>query len=102
MARSPTAAWVLSRAPFHFNTRSCGVDGIALIPLTDTLVQWADEFVCMTEYHAAVVTSRLNRLELHKPVYLLAVPDLFDYREPRLCRMISDRYIKHSGWKKSF
>lgn len=87
--RSATSAVVLSQDPYNFNTRSCGVEPYALIPLTKVLLHWADEVVCMTEYHKAVV-EQLTR----KPVICLDIPDSFAYREPQLVKLIRDNYPK--------
>lgn len=47
--RSPTAANVLHRQ-FGYNTRSCGsCKDFAIIPITETLIYWADEIVFVNE-----------------------------------------------------
>ena len=42
MLRSPTMAHVLSAEPYNFNTRSAGIAGFALIPVTEELLSWVD------------------------------------------------------------
>lgn len=91
--RSPTAAVVLANAPFHFNTRACGIEpDFAIIPITDVLLEWADEIVCMTQDQKV----RIEQLT-SKPVLCLDIPDSFAYRDPRLMRLIKEQYNVVSG-----
>ena len=53
--RSATAALVLSKEPFNYNTRSAGVEHYALIPITEVLLAWADEVICMTKEHYSIL-----------------------------------------------
>jgi predicted protein tyrosine phosphatase len=88
LLRSPTAALVLSQAPYEFNTRACGVDlGHALIPLDPVLIEWADEIVCMDDYQEKCVKEMTD-----KPVYNLKIGDNFEYRDKGLMVIIRSRY----------
>ncbi len=73
--RSATTAVVLSQKPFNYNTRSAGVEFYALIPVTEVLLEWADEIVCMTKEHE-------NKLKLitEKSIKCLDIPDSYEYR----------------------
>ena len=65
MLRSPTIAHVLASAPYDYNTRSAGTSNIALIPVTDALLFWADEIVCadtFPEIETKVKTENTNDL----------------------------------------
>lgn len=91
--RSPTAALVLSQEPYNFNTRAAGTyEDIAIVPVTDTLLEWADEIVCMEEHHANSVISHLQYLHLDKPVKVLGIPDNYGYRDPVLMEFIKKAY----------
>lgn len=86
--RSPTAAVVLSREPFNFNTRAVGLDvGSAIIPVDDVLIEWADEIVCMDEYQKTRLGSMTK-----KPVINLSIGDVYGYRDPELMRLIREKY----------
>jgi predicted protein tyrosine phosphatase len=89
LLRSPTAAVVLSGEPFNYNTRSAGIEkSYALIPVDDVLIAWADEIVCMTiaqEEALSFITS--------KPIICLDIDDDFEYRDPRLVKLIEERYL---------
>lgn len=92
MLRSPTIALVLSMDPYNFNTRSAGVAGFALIPVTDELLFWADEIVCADTEHATIINAKLMSLNLDKPIVNLRIPDNYEYRNPDLIEMIKRRY----------
>jgi predicted protein tyrosine phosphatase len=88
LLRSPTVAWVLSNEPYNFNTRAVGLDdGIALIKLDDTLIEWADEILCMDSYQTMKVQERTK-----KPVFNLRIGDNFEYRDKGLIHIIKLRY----------
>lgn len=90
VARSPTAAELLSRSPYDFNTRSCGINREAcLIPLDSVLLYWADEIVVMTAENEAALRLRYKVLV---PVKVLDIEDDFQFRQPELIKLILDRY----------
>lgn len=101
MLRSPTIAHVLSAEPYNFNTRSAGVAGFALIPVTDDLLMWADEIVCADTEHALEITKRLNNLDLDTRLINLGIPDSYEYRSSNLIDLIKLRYdrIMEAGEK---
>jgi predicted protein tyrosine phosphatase len=90
LLRSPTVALVLSMPPYNFNTRAVGFDvGCALIPITDILLEWAHEVVCMDEYQKTEIQKKTD-----KPVFNLALSDMFDYRDEKLMDIVPYRYNK--------
>lgn len=92
MLRSPTAALVLSREPFDYDTRAAGID-CGLIPVSDTLVQWADEIVFMEPRMRESIKERIYASGLNRPVMkCLNIPDDYDYRDPALMQLIRERY----------
>jgi len=92
MLRSPTCAFVLSNEPFNFNTRACGIDkGLALIPMTDVLLKWADEIVVMDSYQKLIIKKLTE-----KPIICLNIEDVFDYRDPALMEIIKIRYLEET------
>lgn len=93
LLRSPTAAVVLSQAPWNYNTRAVGiVPEFALVPLDEVLLNWADEFVCMTEEQSLAVECMLSNAGLKTPIVCLHIPDNFPYRDPELMALITERY----------
>ena len=90
VARAPTAAELLSRSPYDFNTRSCGIDREAcLIPLDSVLLYWADEIVVMTSEIEATLRERYKVLV---DVVVLEIEDDFRFRQPELIQLILNRY----------
>lgn len=90
LLRSPTAAVVLSQEPFNYNTRAAGInDEYALIPVSEVLVFWADEIVCMEDWQAEELKKHTD-----KPVYCLNIEDKYEYRNPELIQLINDKYIE--------
>jgi predicted protein tyrosine phosphatase len=93
MLRSPTIAWVLSQDPYDYNCRAAGTESdYALIKLDDVLLTWADEIVCADTEHYSTVMNRLQELGLQKRVLNLQLPDVYEYRNPKLVRIIQKKY----------
>lgn len=92
LLRSPTAAVVLSQAPYNFNTRAVGLDEEhALIPIDEVLIWWADEIVCMDERQAVKLREITNT-----KIITLNVGDTYSYRDPELMEKIRERYDEES------
>lgn len=88
LLRSPTVAWVLSNEPWNYNTRAAGLDiGCALIPVTEELLTWADEIVCMDEYQEKKLKEMTS-----KPVLNLKIGDSYEYRDKGLIEIIKMRF----------
>lgn len=94
--RSPTFAVLLTQEPYKFNTRSCGTESYALIPLTEELVYWADEIVCAEENHYDDVLNLLDKAygkdESRPCVHVVGIPDDYDYMDPELVTMANNRF----------
>ena len=99
LLRSPTAAFVLSQAPFNFNTRAAGaVKDYALFPVDVVHLTWADEIVCMEQDHADVIKGLLPSVfkGSEKKVYVLDIEDSFKYRDPELINQIKEKYCEQT------
>lgn len=104
LLRSATAAFVLSNEPFNYNTRNCGTEHYALIPITEVLIYWADEIVCMSELQEEKINKLVKSINesdlcisglpviIKKPIINLNIPDVFSYRDPRLIELIQQNY----------
>ena len=88
LLRSPTLAWVLSNEPYNCNVRAAGSHAeYALVPVDPVLLTWAQRVVFVNrENHARVVESGLA---LPDEVYVLNVPDRYEFREDELVLAIS-------------
>lgn len=98
LLRSPTIAYVLSQPPYNFNTRACGIYDYALIPLDPVLLTWAEEIVCAEDEHAQIVKRALDHHKIPAvPVVALNIPDVYEYRNPKLVALISQGYADISA-----
>lgn len=86
--RSPTAALVLSMEPYNCNTRAAGLESFALIPVTEELLEWADEVVVMD----SEMVKEIRKRGFEKDIMNLNIPDAFDYRDPVLVKKIRSSY----------
>lgn len=90
MMRSATGATV--GAQFGFNTRSCGTEEHALVPLSINLISWAHiiYFVNIDNYAAALYYFE-NEEEaltlLRKKTRVLSIEDSYDYMDPKLVQI---------------
>lgn len=93
LLRSPTTAFVLSQAPYNCNTRAAGLEETyALVPVDQVLLSWADEVVCMTQEQKKRLEASLKEYGYDTPVIALEVPDCYEYRNPKLIKMIKEKY----------
>lgn len=98
LLRSPTAAWVLSNAPWNFNTRSCGYNAeYALVVLDQVLLAWADEVVVMDSVQKSEVEYLLSKWDMSKPVHNVKVEDDYDFRDPELVSVLTERFNELYG-----
>lgn len=95
LLRSPTAAVVLSKPPFNYNTRAAGLSAdFALVVVDEFLLEWADEIVCMT-YEQSIELAEKTK----KPILCLDIEDNFAYRSPKLMKLIRKNYKNLSDKK---
>lgn len=97
--RSATAAHILCQRPYYFNTRNVGTASYALIPLTEDLIQWADEIVCMEAEHKIHVMMKMDEwgyLPTNKPIIVLDIEDIYEYRHPKLIKEIKWKYNQYT------
>lgn len=100
--RSPTAAHILSGEPFNFNTRCAGTSAeYAIIPVTEALIIWADVILVMDSDQQYEINSMQNKLATksgmmdeydYKPVINLEIEDDYDYRNPKLVKIMTDKF----------
>ena len=100
--RSPTAAHILSSSPWNFNTRCAGTsEEYAIIPVTEALVVWADVIVVMDKFQWNHIMAMQNKLAAeadvmfeyeYKPMYNLEIEDEFDYRNPKLVEIMTEKF----------
>jgi predicted protein tyrosine phosphatase len=88
--RSATAAEILSGEPYNYNTRCAGITDLwSLIPVSQRLLEWADEIVCFESWHLLQLQSMTD-----KPIHCLGIEDAYAFRDPTLVRLIKERVKK--------
>ena len=97
--RSPTAATLLSSDPFNFNTRSCGLnEEYAIVPITPTLVVWADIILVMEPWMYNEVEqmiyhiSKDNQLKMETTLICLDIEDNYAYMQPELQEIMLEKF----------
>lgn len=93
MLRSATAAYV--GALMGYNTRACGSESYALIPISVNLIHWAQSIFFVNEYNYlstketfAHDTDILEQLEAKSNVW--DIDDIYNYRSPTLIHIIEE------------
>lgn len=88
LLRSPTLANLLHRK-FGYNTRSAGSsDDFALVPVSEALVEWADEIVFVHQDNLDEAP-----IECLEKCRVLNIEDFFDFGDPDLERQLLRAYI---------
>lgn len=101
LLRSPTCA--AEGAKRGYNTRSCGSSvSIALIPISEQLIKWADKIIFMLDENEDKVLKYLkstNNLELYAEVcsksIIFGIEDSYNYGEEGLINIINRKFDKY-------
>ncbi len=94
MLRSATASHVFASEPFNWNTRAAGTMFGAIVPVTETLLEWADKIFVMEPHHAVSIKDTFKGFGSEK-VSVLNVPDRFFYRDPELVKLLINKVSAH-------
>ena len=88
--RSATAARLYGQ---KYNTRAAGSWADALIPLSPTLLAWADEvvFVNPENYHNAIEYFGKDAIE-ECDIRVLDIPDQYEHMHPKLIEAFKEQY----------
>ena len=88
--RSPTAEAVWKRNP-DYQARSAGTSSKARRTISPTDIQWADIIFVMEKKHRNRLLARFTRLLEHKPVYILDIPDEYQYMDQELIEELEEK-----------
>src|SRR3989304_557675 len=73
---------------YGYNVRNCGTEeSYALIPISETLVLWADEIVFVNQENFEKVESKLKELDIIDKVKVLDIPDQYGFNHPELLEL---------------
>ena len=93
LLRSTTGAYVGSQ--MGQNTRACGSESYALIPISANLIAWAETIYFVNDYNylsaldTFVGMPEVERMILAKSV-VWDIEDVYNYRDPKLVQIITD------------
>lgn len=95
LLRSPTAAYVLQKE-LGYNTRAAGVTDYALIPVTEVLLKWADEIVCVNQetYNILIDDIKRDVPEVDTDIVVLDIPDIYPRMDSTLQNEILRQYLE--------
>lgn len=93
LLRSATAATIGSS--LGMNTRACGSESYALIPLSLNLLFWAHTIYFVSEYNYLGAQETFCRdtdaqLLLDRKSVIWDIPDVYDYMQPQLVKIITE------------
>ena len=78
--RSPTAETIWRKHP-DLNVRSAGTSTKARKTVSSTDITWADIILVMEEKHKNRLKADFSRLLSHKTIYVLDIPDEYQYMD---------------------
>lgn len=87
--RSATAARIYAK---KYNTRAAGTAPDALVPLTITLLQWADQIVFVNRENFLIAKIRFPELQSMLNVKALDIPDDYEHMHPELVKAFEQQY----------
>ncbi len=94
--RSPTAERLYSTTP-GIKTRSAGLSSHARVQVTDELLAWADAVFVMEERLLGLLQKGFRKTLERKELVCLDVPDDFQYQQPELVAVLTDRLVPYLG-----
>lgn len=88
--RSATAARIYAK---KYNTRCCGSHPeYALIPLSEELLEWAQEIVFVTQNNFDVAGYNHDLTKHLDQIKILAIPDVYEHMSPGLIKSFETQY----------
>lgn len=92
--RSPTAA-ALMHTLKGWNTRSCGVESYALVPLSVNLILWANKIVFMEDEHLQKALRTFEAVDYESDIkeraIVLGISDDYEYMNMTLLLLLTER-----------
>lgn len=88
--RSPTAEAMWRRVP-GYQVRSAGTSPNAKRTISPTDIRWADIVFVMEKKHKHRVIAQFSRMLEHKPIYILDIPDEYQYMDHELVEELKEK-----------
>lgn len=88
--RSATAARIYAK---KYNTRCCGsMRGVALIELTERMMDWADQIVFVKQENFNQAAQYYDMEAYRDKCRILAIPDEYPHMDPQLINHFEEQY----------
>ena len=94
LLRSPTIAWYIQSVS-DYNCRAAGMHDYALVQVDDVLLEWADLIICTDEDKYITLMNQYEDRIGDKPVLNFNIPDIYEYKNPDLIKIIEEQCIRH-------
>ena len=92
--RSRTAQAIFD-ADSRLEVMSAGVRRGAVVEITRELLEWADLVFVMARSQRNVIRKRFADIYERKQIVCLYIPDEFDFMDPVLVRLLTERVTQH-------
>jgi predicted protein tyrosine phosphatase len=86
--RSPTAEKVFKKK--GYSTRSAGTSPKAKKTMSYSDIIWSDIIFVMEKKHKSRIKAQFNYLVLDKPIYILDIPDEYNYMDDELITVLEE------------
>ncbi len=96
MLRSPTGEQIYTGVE-GIEARSAGISRDAIEAITADLLLWADKIFVMEERHRLFLEQSFADAVAAKEIIHLDIPDIYDYMDAALVRLIRERVEPHLG-----
>lgn len=93
LLRSPTIAWYIQSVS-DYNCRAAGLHDYALVEVDEVLVEWADIIICADEDKYELLESKFGDRLGDKAIYNFDIPDIYEYKNPKLIQIIKEQCVK--------
>ena len=92
--RSPTAEVLFRDRPgLEVKSAGCRTDSVA--PVTREMLEWADLIFVMEKSQRNLIRKRFEDIYQHKRMVCLYIEDIYDYMDPTLIRLLTERVEPH-------
>ena len=92
--RSPTAQSVFGDNP-RIEARSAGIRTDATAAVTRELLEWADLTFVMERSQRNLIRKQFGDVFQRKRIVCLYIPDEYDFMDPALVRLLTERVTPH-------
>jgi len=94
--RSPTAEQLYANTP-GVKARSAGLSTLARVEVTEELLAWADVVFVMEMRLDRLIRKRFAAALEGKAVVCLEIPDEYQFMQPELLAVLTERLTPHLG-----